>query len=711
MTNKLADETSPYLLQHASNPVEWYPWGEQALTLARELDKPILLSIGYSACHWCHVMAHESFEDNDVAAIMNAHFINIKVDREERPDIDQIYQTAHSMLSNKSGGWPLTVFLTPQQEPYFTGTYFPKTPRYQLPGFADLIPRVAAFYHERKDDLNVQNAQLADALKRTIPEPSSTLSASESTLKLAFTSLERSFDFEHGGFGGAPKFPNPADITLLLHQAVGRSDDPSRDRKGLPHRINELKPIILSESNAENRDEASLLQKQAEAMALQMLSAMANGGIYDQIGGGFCRYSVDERWNIPHFEKMLYDNGQLLFLYTDAWQISKDGRYQQVIEETVAWLQREMTDKKGAFYSSLDADSLDAHGHSEEGAFYVWQPDEVKALLTPDEFIVASCVFGFDRAPNFESTAWHAYIAIEPTIEDFELLKSAQKKLFEAREKRIRPGRDDKILTSWNALAIKGLARAGRVFNRPDWIKLAQDAVDFIRNNMWVNEQLLATCKDDGKANYHAHLNAYLDDYAFLLDALIELLQADYRAIDLGFAEDLAEALLENFESEDGGFYFTSHSHETLIHRPKQGYDNATPNGNGIAAVALQKLGHILGEPRYLQAAERTLKAFDSSIANNPAACATLCHALTEFLTPSSMLIVRGEASKMAAWRDVINQHYYPHHLFFYLDGTILDLPQTLQRNLAKDVNAWLCQGVICSPSMNELQAVLKRLA
>ena len=690
MPNKLQSETSPYLLQHAENPVDWYPWGEEALKLARAQDKPILLSIGYSACHWCHVMAHESFEDADVAAVMNAHFINIKVDREERPDIDQIYQTAHSMLSQKSGGWPLTVFLTPNQEPYFTGTYFPKTARYQLPGFADLIPRVAAFYHERKDELAVQNGQLVDALKRTIPMSSNTLSASDSTLKLAFSSLEDSFDFEHGGFGSAPKFPNPADITVLLHQAKAGN-------------------------------------KQAEAMALQMLSAMANGGIYDQLGGGFCRYSVDERWNIPHFEKMLYDNGQLLFLYCDGWQISplsgQARRYQQIVEETVAWLIREMRDKNGAFYSSLDADSMDEHGQSEEGAFYIWLPDEVKSLLTPEEFAVASSCFGFDRAANFEdphsnTRAWHPYLARYPEQDEIVLLMSAQKKLFEAREKRPRPGRDDKILTSWNALAIKGLARAGRVFNRPDWVNLAQDAVDFIRNKLWINEQLLATCKDDGSGNannnYRAHLNAYLDDYAFLLDALIELLQADYRAIDLSFAENLAEALLENFESEDGGFYFTSHTHENLIHRPKQGYDNATPNGNGIAALALQKLGHILGEPRYLQAAERTLKAFDSSMANNPAACASLCHALTEFLTPPTMVIVRGEASKMAVWRDTMNQTYYPHHLFFYLDEkwdkNRHALPPTLQRNSTKDVNAWVCKGVVCSPSVNDLREIIKYL-
>ncbi len=683
MANTLALETSPYLLQHADNPVEWYPWGEEALTLAIEFDKPILLSIGYSACHWCHVMAHESFEDADVAAVMNEHFINIKVDREERPDIDQIYQTAHSMLSQKSGGWPLTVFLTPNQQPYFTGTYFPKSAKYQLPGFADLIPRVAAFYHEKKDDLAVQNSQLVDALKRTIPEPSSTLSASTNTLKLAFDSLESSFDFEYGGFGSAPKFPNPADITLLLHQAKAGN-------------------------------------KRAEAMALQMLSAMANGGIYDQLGGGFCRYSVDSRWNIPHFEKMLYDNGQLLFLYCDGWQISKDAQYQLIIEETVAWLVREMRDKNGAFYSSLDADSPDENGHSAEGAFYVWQLSEVKKLLTSEEFMLASQCFGFDRAPNFEdphsnTQAWHPYLVRPVEHDEILALKNVQTKLFEARAKRPYPGRDDKILTSWNALAIKGLARAGRVFNRSDWVEFAQNAVDFIRENMWVNDQLLATCKDDGNGNYHAHLNAYLDDYAFLLDALIELLQADYRAIDLSFAEDLAEALLADFEAEDGGFYFTSHTHETLIHRPKQAYDNATPNGNGIATVALQKLGHILGEPRYLHAAERALKAFDKNLVNNPAACASLAHALQEFLTPPSIVIIRGDAKLMAVWRDAIQQHYFPHHLFFYLNETIetakQDLPPTLQRKLTKDVNAWVCQGVVCSPSLNNLQALLKNLA
>lgn len=663
MPNRLANETSPYLLQHAENPVDWYPWGEEALTLARELDKPILLSVGYSACHWCHVMAHESFEDAEVAALMNEHFINIKVDREERPDIDQIYQIAHGMLSQRSGGWPLTVFLTPQQAPFFSGTYFPKTPRYQLPGFGDLAVRVAAFYHERKEDLAAQNSQLMQALAHSVPTASPVITANADTLQLGFEQLRSHFDFEHGGFGSAPKFPNPADIGLLLRRVKNGN-------------------------------------REAEAMALQMLRSMAAGGIYDQIGGGFCRYSVDERWAIPHFEKMLYDNGQLLSLYADGWKISEDARFVTVMEETAGWLLREMHSPDGAFYSSLDADS-----EGEEGKFYVWQQEEIKALLSPQEFVVASTCFGFDRAPNFEDHAWHAYLAVVPAPEDIALLSSARAKLFQAREKRIHPGRDDKILTSWNALTIKGLARAGRVLQRPDWIAAAQQAIDFIHEKLWVNDRLLATCKGDV-----AHLNAYLDDYAFLLDALLELMQAEYRPVDMAFAEDLAEALLEEFEAEEGGFYFTGHSHEALIHRPRQGYDNATPSGNGIAAIALQRLGHILGETRYLQAAERTLKVFDSIMQRNPAACAHLMTALEEHLHPPTIIILRGNKAGMAEWRGVLDKIYMPDTLCFSLDATLVDLPQALTRKFAEKVNAWVCKGVKCLPPINRLDGLIKRL-
>ncbi|NOT16097.1 MAG: thioredoxin domain-containing protein [Methylotenera sp.] len=681
MPNALQHETSPYLLQHADNPVAWYPWGKEALSLSRELNKPILLSIGYSACHWCHVMAHESFEDPQVASVMNAHFINIKVDREERPDLDQIYQTAHSMLSQKSGGWPLTVFLTPSQIPFFTGTYFPKNARYQLPSFADLIPRVAAYYYNHEIEIANQTQQLVQAFTSSLPKVSTQITANESTLQLAFEQLQAHFDFEYGGFGSAPKFPNPADITLLLHAAKA--------------------------GNA-----------QAELMALQMLSAMAAGGIYDQIGGGFCRYSVDERWNIPHFEKMLYDNGQLLCLYTDGWQLSKNTQekalYEKVIKETITWLCDEMLDSCGAFHSSQDADSLDVHGHLEEGAFYVWQVSEIKALLSPAEFIVASRYYGFDRAPNFESQSWHPYLTAMPEGDDEVILSRVREILSKTRETRARPAQDNKILTSWNALVIKGLARAGRIFQRHDWVILAQHAMAFIYQKMWHQKsdgthQLFATAK-----NNRVHLDAYLDDYAFLLDALIELLQAEYSSIEMQFSQEIANTLITHFQSAEGGFYFTAHHHEPLIHRAKQPYDNATPNGNGVAAVSLQRLGNILGESRYLQSAERTLQAFDNTLKRNPSACATLGHALNEYLVPPTIVILHGSTKKLQEWKHVIQQDYRPHHLFFYLDDSVKNLPQTLQRSIdkifQKDVNAWICKGVVCSQGIDHLPSLLNQL-
>ena len=669
MPNRLINETSPYLLQHADNPVDWYPWGEEALQLAKEQDKPILLSIGYSACHWCHVMAHESFEDAEVASLMNAHFINIKVDREERPDIDQIYQTAHGMLSQRSGGWPLTVFLTPQQEPFFTGTYFPKQPRYQLPGFGDLVVRIAEFYRTRKADLAEQNEALLRAMSQSIPQASDTLTANQGTIRLGFDHLQGSFDFEHGGFGSAPKFPNPADIEFLMRQA----------RLG----------------NAE-----------AEAMALQMLQSMAAGGIYDQIGGGFCRYSVDERWMIPHFEKMLYDNGQLLALYASGWQMAHQkkpqlaDRFATVMTETVEWLQREMRSPEGGFYSSLDADS-----EGEEGKFYVWQPAEIMQLLTPEEFALALQCFGLEHAPNFEGHAWHLYLAVAPAPTDIPLFNSMRSKLFEARAKRVRPSRDDKLLTSWNALAIKGLARAGRVLDKPEWVTAAQNAVDFIRGKLWVDGRLLATCKGD-----MAHLNAYLDDYAYLLDALLELMQAEYRAIDMRFATELAEVLLQEFQADDGGFYFTGHHHETLIHRPKQGYDNATPNGNGIAAMALQRLGHMLGETRYLEAAERTLKAFDNVVQRNPAACPSLLMALEEYMEPPALVILRGPSVLMRQWQQELNRQYLPNTISLALPDVLDDIPPALARSSQNVVNAWVCRGVQCLPPVDNLEGLLQNL-
>ncbi len=672
MPNRLARETSPYLLQHADNPVDWHPWGEEALTLARRLDRPILLSIGYSSCHWCHVMAHESFEDAEVAQAMNADFVNIKVDREERPDLDHIYQAAHYMLTQRAGGWPLTMFLTPDQVPFFGGTYFPKTPRYQMPGLLDLLPRVAQFYREHKREIAEQNAGMVAAFEGSLAAPAKGADLTSAPVDAAARDLAGSFDRVWGGFGPAPKFPRPSELEFCLRQS------------GRPH--------------------APLAE-----MALFTLEKMEQGGLYDQLGGGFCRYSVDERWAIPHFEKMLYDNGPLLGLYADAFALTGRPRFRQVCEETVGWLTREMQAPEGGFYSALDADS-----EHEEGKFYVWTPEEVKRVLTPDEYAVVAPHYGLDQPPNFENRHWHLVIARplaevaaalgQPETLAEQVLARAKAKLFQAREGRVRPGRDDKVLVSWNALMIKGLAHAARVFGRADWLATARAAADFIRTRMFINGRLRASYKDG-----QARLNAYLDDHAFLLDALLELLQAGWRGEDLVFARRIADALLARFEdAERGGFYFTSHDHEQLIHRPKTGHDQATPSGNGVAAFALQRLGHLLGEARYLAAAERTLRLFHPQLAQQPAGFTSLLAVLDETLAPPNILILRGPAPDVAAWQRELAAHYLPRTLALGLPNEVEALPASLARPVSGQVNAWLCQGVKCLPAPLDLEQVLR---
>ena len=590
MPNRLAGETSPYLLQHAGNPVEWFPWGGEALSRAKAQNKPILLSIGYSACHWCHVMAHESFEDERVAALMNDLFVNIKVDREERPDLDQIYQMAHAMLTQRSGGWPLTMFLAPDQAPFFGGTYFPKESRYGLTGFAELLPRIAAAYREQGSAIAEQSERLKAALALTNPDAADARTALPAdALNLAYAALRRVFDPTHGGFGAAPKFPHAVDLELCLRRYALRDD------------------------------------KSALEIVATTLERIAAGGIHDQLGGGFCRYSVDAEWTIPHFEKMLYDNAALLALYADAWRATGEVAFERAARGIAAWVLREMRSPEGAFYSSVDADS-----EHEEGKFYVWTSDELEAPLTAEEWAVARRHWGLDRPPNFEHAAWHLRVAVPLAEVANELgigaaaaqtrLEQARGKLFAARELRVRPGRDDKVLTSWNALMIGALARAARAFGEAQWQDAARRAADFLRSALWHQGRLLATYKDG-----RAHLNAYLDDHAYLLAALLELMQAGFRRRDLDWAIEIADALLQRFEdAANGGFFFTSHDHEALIHRPKPAHDNATPAGNGVAAQALVTLGHWLGEPRYLDAAERTLRAFASELGERPSGVAAL---------------------------------------------------------------------------------------
>ncbi|WP_220636503.1 thioredoxin domain-containing protein [Georgfuchsia toluolica] len=667
MTNRLASETSPYLRQHAHNPVHWQPWDQAALLRARSENKPILLSIGYSACHWCHVMAHESFEDPAVAEVMNRLFVNIKVDREERPDLDQIYQLAHQFITRRSGGWPLTMFLTPDGTPYFGGTYFPKTPRYGLPGFPQLCEQVAQAFYTRRGDIDEQNTSLREALASVIPNGAGVAELDAAPLQTARQLLLDNFDAAWGGFGGAPKFPHPTDLAFLLRRA------------------------------APGQDEA------ARKVVLTTLTRMAEGGIYDRIGGGFCRYSVDERWEIPHFEKMLYDNGPLLVLYADAWLLEGDPLYRSVVEETAVWVMREMQSPDGGYYSSLDADS-----EGEEGKYYVWDRAEIQALLSSDEWRAAARCWGLDRAPNFEGQHWNLIAAQAPTASEVPLLTAARARLFAARGQRVRPGTDDKILTSWNALMIRGMAHAARIFSRDEWLCSAQRATDFIRTTLWRDEYLLATYKD-GKA----HLNAYLDDHAFLIDALLELMQTEYRPADLDFARELADALLERFEDRtEGGFFFTSHDHEQLISRPKPGHDNATPSGNGVAAHALQRLGHLLGEPRYLEAARRALDLFWPGIQAGPSGSSSLLAALEEALTPPRTIVLRGPEEALRDWRHRLSAMPLHDSLIVVLPNSLMQLPDALNKPRTDEVNVWVCEGVNClSPitSFDVLQATISK--
>ena len=672
MPNRLARETSPYLQQHADNPVDWHPWGEEALRLAREQDKPILLSVGYSACHWCHVMAHESFEDPETAAIMNALFVNIKVDREERPDLDQIYQTAHHLLTQRSGGWPLTMFLTPGQKPFFGGTYFPKTSRYGLPGFAGLLQKIASVYRDKRSEIDRQNESLLEFLASTLPAPVDAVELTREPIIAAARELRSGFDEIHGGIGTAPKFPHPFALAFCLRVSRSTGDTRLRDL------------VILT------------------------LRKMAQGGIYDQLGGGFCRYSTDAYWLIPHFEKMLYDNGPLLRLYADAWAVTGDPLFQRICEETAGWVIREMQSAEGGYYSSLDADS-----EHEEGKFYVWSREEFAALLDEDEYAVAAAYYGLDRAPNFEDHAWNLHVA--QTLDSIgakagrkrheceALLQSARIKLFAARGARVRPGRDEKILASWNALMIEGMAHAARVFGRHDWHASARKAVEFLAGKMWQRGRLLATYKDG-----RAHLNAYLDDYAFLLAALLETLQTEFVAGDLQFATALADALLARFEDRAaGGFFFTSDDHEPLILRPKPGPDNATPSGNGIAALALTRLGYLLGEPRYLRAAQDAVRLFYPAMLRQPGGYSTLHTALEEVLEPTRVNVLRGPREALRGWQQTLSRKYLPDAIMVALDSGLSDLPGVLNKPAGKTVNAYLCRGVTCLAPIADVDALL----
>jgi len=668
--DRLRDATSPYLQQHADNPVDWWPWCDEALAVARRDNKPILLSIGYSACHWCHVMAHESFADPDTAALMNELFVNIKVDREERPDLDRIYQTAHQLLARRAGGWPLTVFLSPaDQAPFFAGTYFPPQPRHGLPSFKDLMKQIAHAFAEQGPAIEEQNQALREALATIDSSPASENEPDRAILDATVQELAGQFDATHGGFGGAPKFPHPATLRFLLRHGHRRQDP------------------------------------QAIHMACHTLDKMANGGIHDHLAGGFYRYSVDAQWTIPHFEKMLYDNGQLLALYAEAWHASgQRPLYRHACERIADWLMSEMQLPEGGYCASLDADS-----EGVEGRYYVWTPDEVGALLEGDENRVFSARFGLDLAPNFEGH-WHLHTCQDtaqiaesehlPPREVRRLLLSARNKLLAARRQRIAPGRDDKILTSWNALMIRGMARAARLLGREDWLASARHAMDYLLDTHLDGERLLATSRDG-----RARLNGYLDDYATLIDALLELLQADWHGVYLTQAVRLARYMIAHFEDrEHGGFFFTADNHEALVHRPKPLGDDAMPSGNGVAVEVLQVLATLTGDSAFQTAADRALRSAWPAIERAAYAHVGLLEGLQHAIEPAELLVVRGPTEPLADWRRHLQSAYQPGRTAFLIPQDAPGLPPAIAGKTATPgtVAAYRCRGTRCEPPFSD---------
>ncbi len=639
MPNRLIAETSPYLLQHAHNPVEWYPWGAEALNRAKAEDKPIFLSIGYAACHWCHVMAHESFEDETTAHLMNELFVNIKVDREERPDLDSIYMNAVVGLTG-SGGWPMSVWLTPDGKPFYGGTYFPPAPRYNMPSFREVLQAVAGAWQSRRAEILQSGDNIAAYLQQAMEfaTTSERQPLSADTLTRAVHTIIRSYDRLNGGWGGAPKFPQPMTLEFLLRRYV---QDPAED----------LRTVID-----------------------HTLSAMAQGGMYDQLGGGFHRYSTDARWLVPHFEKMLYDNSQLARVYLHAWQALADPDYRLIAVEILDYVLREMTHPAGGFYSTQDADS-----EGVEGKFFLWTVDEIRALLG-DEALLFNELYGVTPQGNFHEphsppgqnilslVADPSAIAEKNGLSSMqlgEILTAARSKLFAAREQRVKPGRDEKVLAAWNGLMLAALAEAARDQTLGRRAEIYRSAAEknawFLLDHMRTDAgRLLRTWKDG-----QAKLNGYLEDYACVIDGLLELYQTTFAEQWFVAARELADTLLQHYTDPAGGFFDTSDDHETLVTRPKDLQDNAVPSGNAMAASALLKLAAFTGEDRYYQHAEALLGALQPALIQSPLGFAQWLVALDFALsTPQEIAIVgdlrSGEAQALL---EVIRRGYRPHQV------------------------------------------------
>ena len=664
MPNRLIHENSPYLLQHAQNPVEWYPWGDEALTAAREAAKPIFLSIGYAACHWCHVMAHESFEDPEIAVLMNRYFINIKVDREERPDIDSIYMNAVVSLTGQ-GGWPLSVFLTPGGEPFFGGTYFPPDRRFRMPSFREVLTSVKETWEKDRDHILISGQQISDQLRRTAVLGDTSQDLQPELPENAALTLAQSYDWKFGGWGAAPKFPQPMAIEFLLRRAA------LGDRLGLE-------------------------------IATHALSQMAKGGMYDVVGGGFARYSTDNEWRVPHFEKMLYDNALLSQAYLHAWLLTREPAFRRVCEETLDFIGRELTHPLGGFYSSLDADS-----EGEEGKYYLWTPAQVREAIpdTSDQQFILQA-YGITEAGNFEGSN-----ILQRKLDDSQLAEQSgierkaiphrptglHKSLLEYRHGRIPPATDDKVLVSWNALALISFAEAGRYLGRQDYLNMAMRNARFLLDHLLVDRRLYRSWRSD-----QARHNAYLEDYAGLAQALISLYQSNPDSAWFRSALQLKDEMVDHFSDPSGGFFDTRDDQQDLILRPKDLQDNATPSGNSLAAMALLQLHALTGNQEDWRLAERTLRIVQEALPRYPLAFSNwLCAALLAIEPPAEVAIVGPEQHpRTVEFVSVLWNNYRPQLISARSD---LPLPQDAPLLLSNrpmidgQPTAYVCRNFVCN--------------
>ena len=681
MPNNLINETSPYLLQHAHNPVEWNPWGEEALARAREEDKPILLSIGYAACHWCHVMESESFENPDIAALMNQNFVCIKVDREERPDLDSIYMNAVQALTG-SGGWPMTVFLTPDGKPFFGGTYYPPVDRGGMIGFPNLITRVAEAYKTRRGDILETTQQVISQIQTLSQTTPSQDPLGVDILHLAYVGLGRSFDYENGGFGGPPKFPPAMTLEFLLQY----------------HHMTK-EPMVLD-----------MIEMTAEKMA--------RGGVYDQIGGGFHRYSTDAHWLVPHFEKMLYDNALLSRMYLHTYQATERPWYRRIVEETLDYVLMEMTDPLGGFYSTQDADS-----EGEEGKFFVWTVEEITSVLGSEEGPLIAAYLGATDAGNFEgrnilnlpegieSFAKEADVSVEQLVTAIQRAKTS---LREAREERVHPARDEKILSAWNGLMIRSFAEAASVFNNDDYRQAAVRSASFVLDALRKDGRLLRTYRDG-----QAKLNGYLEDYAFMAHGLLALYEATFDHRWLEEARNLADQMLDLFWDEDQKvFYDTGKDHEALVVRPRDLFDNATPSGSSVATDVLLHLSVLTGDNDYSVKAATNLRSMQQTLSRVPQGMGYWLSALGFYVSiPKEIVIVgAGSSPDTQALKDVVFQGYIPHKVVVGSDpamtvGTSVAMPLLEDRGMMDGrATAYVCQNYMCQLPVTDPDALAQQL-